>query len=95
MSERGKNLAQRRAGLQLRAAAQRRQLGQLFESIDSRVRTVDQGIVNARSFLRRPALLMGGAAVALLVGPRRILRLAGQSVLLVGTVRRLLRYVRF
>ncbi len=95
MSDPDEELAQRRVRLELRSAVQRRQLGELVESIDSRIRGVDQGLLKARHFLQRPAVLAGGAALSLVIGPRRVLRLAGQAVLLFAAARRLLRFVRF
>jgi hypothetical protein len=94
VSDHSKDLAARRARLQLRSAVQRRQLGILVESIDSRIRVVDQGIVGARNFLQRPAVLVSAAAVSLMIGPKRVLRLAGQAALLFTAARRLLRLVR-
>lgn len=95
MSERTRNLAARRSHLLLKSAAQRRQLGALVRSIDARIGTVDRGLTSARGFLQKPAVMAGGAALALFVGPRRVLRLAGQAVLFFAAARRLLRLVRF
>lgn len=95
MSEHGEELAERRARLELRSAVQRRQLGELVEAIDSRIRGVDHGLTSVRRFLQRPAVIAGGAALTLVIGPRRVLRLAGQSVLFFAAARRLLRLIRF
>ncbi len=94
MSERLRLLEERRALLQRKSAVQRQQLGLAVEEIDSRIRRVEGGLGSARKFLKRPAVLAGGAALGLLVGPRRALRLAGQAALVVAAARRLLRYVR-
>ena len=87
-------LQTRRAKLQLRAEAERQRLGDAVESIDSRIRSAEQGLGKAGMLLKRPAVLASGAVIGLLVGPRRALRLAGQAMLVVAAARRLLRYVR-
>lgn len=94
MSKRLRGLEERRALLQRKAAAQRQQLSEAVEEIDARVRRVEGGFGSVRKFLHRPAVLAGGAALGLLVGPRRALRLAGQAALVIAAARRLLRFVR-
>lgn len=88
------DLAARRTQLQLKAAAQRAQLGEVMESIESRVRTVDNVLVKARPFLRKPVLLAGGAALLWFVGPGRLLKLAGRAALVISVGRRLMGFVR-
>jgi hypothetical protein len=87
-------LEERRALLLQKSAAQRQQLGMAVEEIDSRVRRVEGALGSARKFVQRPAILAGGAALGLLVGPRKALRLAGQAALMIAAVKRLLRFVR-
>lgn len=94
MRKRLSELQERRALLEQKSAQQRQQLGAAVDEIDSRIRRVEGGLGSARKFLRRPAVLAGGAALGLLVGPRRALRLAGQAALAVAAARRLLRFVR-
>lgn len=94
MSKRLGELQERRALLQRKSAAQRQELGAAVEEIDVRIRRIEGGIGSARKFLHRPAVLAGGAALGLLVGPRRALRLAGQAALVIAAARRLLRFVR-
>jgi len=94
MRKRLSELQERRALLEQKSAQQRQQLGAAVDEIDSRIRRVEGGLGSARKFLRRPAVLAGGAALGLLVGPRRALRLAGQAALVVAAARRLLRFVR-
>jgi hypothetical protein len=94
MTKRFGQLQERRALLEHKSALQRRQLGSAVEEIDSRIRRVEGGLGTARKFLQRPAVLAGGAALGLLVGPRRALRLAGQAALVIAAARRLLRFVR-
>lgn len=94
MSKRLSALEERRALLQQKSDLQRRQLGSAVEEIDSRIRSVEGGLGSVRNFLKRPAVLAGGAALGLLVGPRKALRLAGQAALVIAAARRLLRFVR-
>jgi hypothetical protein len=94
MSIRINLLEERRAQLRQKSAMQRQQLGVAVEEIDSRIRRVEGALGSARKFVQRPAVLAGGAALGLLVGPRRALRLAGQAALAIAAARRLLRFVR-
>jgi hypothetical protein len=88
MNDRLAELADRRTRLQLKAAAQRAQLGVAMESIESRVRTVDNVLLKVRPLLRKPVLLAGGAALALFIGPGRLLKMAGRAMLLITAARR-------
>ena len=88
------DLADRRTQLQLKAAAQREQLVFAMESIESRVRTVDSVLIKARPFLRKPVLLVGGAALLWFIGPGRLLKMAGRAALLISAGRRLMGFVR-
>jgi YqjK-like protein len=94
MSDRIRQLKERRELLELKSAMQRRQLGLAVESIDARIRPVEQVFGRARTLVQRPAVIAGGAVLALLIGPRRLLRIAGHGVLAVAAARRLLRFVR-
>jgi len=88
-------LAGRRARLQEKSAAQRRELGAHMSATEARFSGVDRGLVKVSSWLRKPPLLLaGGAALLVGVGPRRALHLAGKAVLLITTARRLLRLAR-
>lgn len=95
MSARSRELAERRASLELRSAAQRAQLAELVNNVDTRLTAVDRGIDSARHFIRQPAVIIGSLVLAAVVGPKRIVRYAGQGLLAVAAVRRLLRLVRF
>ncbi len=88
MKQHLRTLADRRASLQRKAAAQRAQLGIAMQPIESGVRTVDNVLLKVRPFVGKPVLLVGGAALALFIGPRRMLRLAGRAMLLVATARK-------
>ena len=87
-------LADRMAHLQRKAAAQRQQLGAAMEGIESRVRAVDGVLLKVRPFVRRPMLLAGGAALALFIGPSRLLRVAGKAMFLFSAARRLMGLIR-
>ena len=87
-------LADRRMQLQRKAAAQREQLGVAMESIEARVHTVDNVLIKMRPFLRRPVLLVGGAALVWFFGPRRLLQMAGRAALLISAGRRLMGFIR-
>ena len=94
MSKRLGQLQERRAMLEQKSAVQRQRLAAALEEIDARVRRVEVGLGSARKFLQRPAVLAGGAALGLLLGPGKALRFAGQAALLIEAARRLLRFVR-
>jgi YqjK-like protein len=83
-------LADRRAQLQLKAAAHRQQLGELVDSIEARTQGIDQVLLKARPFVRKPVLFAGAAAILLFVGPGRALRLLGKGMLMFSAARRLL-----
>jgi YqjK-like protein len=87
-------LAERRAQLTRKAAAQRMQLGQHLHAFESRFGVVDQGILKARSLLQKPVLLAGGTALAMFLGPVRALRLVGKAALMISAARRVLGFFR-
>lgn len=94
MSDDEDGLAARRRHLEAQAAAQREQLGSMVRSVDSRLRGYDRNVATAQQFIRKPAVLIGGAALLVLIGPRRIVKMAAPAALAVAAVRRLLRYIR-
>ncbi len=94
MSDTEDGLATKRRHLEALAAAQRAELGSMVRSIDSRLRGYDRTVSTAKQFIRKPAVLLGGAALLLLIGPRRIVKMTAPAALAVAAVRRLLRYVR-
>ena len=94
MKEHLLQLADRRAYLQRKAAAQRQELGDAMQGIESRVHAVDGVLLKVRPFLRKPILLAGGAALALFMGPRRVLRMAGKAMFVVSAARRLMGLIR-
>ncbi len=94
MSDHLSELQQRRAMLEIKSASQRQQLGAAVGSIEARLSGIEQGVGKARKLLQRPAVLAGGAVLGLLIGPRRLLRLAAQGTLAFAAVKKLLKYVR-
>lgn len=91
MSEADGSPARHRKALLLRIAAQRQRLGAQVGAIESRLHGIDYRLAQARDFLRSPVAMAGGVALLLALGPRRLLRWASQSLVTLGTVRRLFR----
>jgi hypothetical protein len=94
MSDRVRELADRRGTLQLRCAAQRGALGREVSSIETRLRSVDRLVAIARGALLHPAVLAVGAATLFALGRRRAWRALARGLLLAGAARRLFRAVR-
>ena len=91
MSDRQQELAARRRALRTQSAIQREHLGRTIEDIETRLGGIDRGIALARSAVRNPIVLAGGIALIALIGPRRLLRIAGRSAVLFATGRRVMR----
>jgi len=94
MSERRRELAARREALLAEAALQRDVLGQTAGDIEQRLAGLDRGIDLARRAIKHPLVLAGGIAFVTLVGPRKLLRVAGRSAVIFQTGRRVLRLLR-
>lgn len=95
MRRREFELARRREALVARSAAQRALLVAAADEIIGRLDRIDQRINAVRRFLQHPWLLLGAiAAMALLFGPRKLLRIASRSALWFTTAQRVLRLVR-
>ena len=93
MSGRPGELAMRRQNLQRKAAEQRRELGEHVGDIEARFAGVDRTFVRARSLAQKPIVLGVGAALFLLLGPRRLIALAGKAAMLISIGRRAMRWV--
>jgi hypothetical protein len=91
MSERQRELAERRRALRAQSAIQREHLGRTVEDIESRLVGIDRGIEIARTVIRKPVVLAVGIGLVALIGPRRLLRIAGRSAVLFATGRRVMR----
>jgi hypothetical protein len=89
MSNRLGELAERRTRLQLRCARQRDELEQLVAQIEAPIHRIDNAIVRLQDFARRPAVILGTLATLFVVGPRKLMRVAGKSWFWISTVRRL------
>jgi hypothetical protein len=94
MSDRPTELAQRRTVLREKAAQQRQQLGLQLGALESRIRSVDGGLMRANLFLRKPVLWVGSAALLYFLGPRRVLSMVGRATFLISTGRQLLGLVK-
>ena len=91
MSERERELAARRQALRAQSAIQREHLSRTVEDIETRLAGIDRGIGIVRHIVRKPVVLAGGIALIALIGPRRLLRIAGRSAVLFATGRRVMR----
>ena len=72
MNARLLELAERRATLAARAAAQRTALSRQLEPWQVPLAVVDQGVVAVRYFKRHPELLAGIVAFVAVIRPRRV-----------------------
>lgn len=91
MSDRQRELAARRQALRAQSEIQREYLSRTVEDIETRLAGIDRGIDLARRLVRKPIVLAGGIALVALIGPRRLLRIAGRSAVLFATGRRVMR----
>lgn len=91
MSDRQRELAERRRALCAQSAIQREHLGRTVEDIESRLVGIDRGIEIARAVIKKPVVLAGAIGLVALIGPRRLLRIAGKSAVLFATGRRVMR----
>jgi hypothetical protein len=91
MSERQRELAARREALRGEAALQREFLGRAVQDVESRLVGLDRGIDIVRRVASKPVVLAGGIALIALIGPRRLLSVAGKSAMLFATGRRVMR----
>jgi hypothetical protein len=91
MSERFNQLVSQHSNLRLRAAVQRRQLGETMNEIEHHLSGVDRGISVAHRLVKSPAVIVGGVAIFALLGPRRLMRWATRGALVYSTAKRLMR----
>jgi hypothetical protein len=95
MKRRAIELANRRAALLERSAAQRAVMVAEVDSIAARLEHIDSRIDSVRRFFRRPWLLLGAAsALVVLMGPRRLIRAGTRGAMWFGTAQRVLRLVQ-
>lgn len=86
MSERARQLAARRELLLVRSERLRSDLRDSTRGLGRGLHTVDRGLAFARSRLLWPAVV-GGGLLLVLVGPSRVLKLAGRALVLWPVVR--------
>lgn len=89
MSDRSRELAQKREALQARCAAQRQELGELTYQLKMSLSRVDRVVHLVRRTLSKPILIGLVVAIGFLVGPRRLIRLASRGAFVFSVVRRL------
>jgi len=90
MIDRERQLAARRAELLARSEALRADIGARGQELVKGWHGAERLVASAREIANRPVLIAGAAALVLLVGPRRALRLAGRAVVVLGLVKRLI-----
>lgn len=66
-------------------------MSEIGQQIERQLAGVDRTVNKLRTLARSPWLVVGGVAVIALIGPRRLMRLAGRSALLYSTAGRFLR----
>lgn len=91
MSARTEELARRRLALQALCGQQRRELGRTVHALERQLTVVDQGIAVIRRLASAPLLLGVSFGIIFFAGPRRLLRWAGQVLLVMAAYRRLTR----
>jgi YqjK-like protein len=95
VKRRALELAQRREALVARSSAQRHEVAAAAAEITARLDRIDQRIEAVRRFFRRPWLLAGAVAAALvLLGPRKLLQIVSRSAFLFSTAQRVAQLVR-
>lgn len=95
MKRRAAELEQRRGLLIARSTAYRAEMAAEVGEIAARLERVDGRINAVRRFFERPWLLLGGAAAMLvLLGPRKLIRIGTRGAVWLGTARRVMRLVQ-
>ena len=95
MRRRARELERRRAVLLARSSLQRAELVAGVDQITARLERIDQRIDAVRRVLRRPWLLTGAiAAVGMLLGPSKLVRIVSRGALWFSTARRVAHLVR-
>jgi YqjK-like protein len=94
MSERAITLAQRRSALRTHCAVQRGELATAVSEIQSRLGAVDRGIHMMRRYAAPPILVVGGIALLVILGPRRLVRWLGRGAVFLTAGRRVMRLLR-
>jgi hypothetical protein len=94
MSKRFDQLSAKHRALLERCALQRAHLGETANDIDAQLGNVDRSVAVVRRIVSQPVLIVGGIALVVLAGPKRLLRFASRAVLFYSTARRVAGLVR-
>lgn len=94
MSERQRELATKRDALLAESALQRGHLVAIARDIEGRLSDVDRRIEIVRTVAKKPAVIAGAIAVVALIGPRRLLSLAGRGATFLTAGRRVMKMLR-
>jgi hypothetical protein len=94
MSDRRLELESRRRELLSRSESQRRSLTQTAREIETRLHGIDHVISVGRRLVAQPALIAGGLAAIVMIGPKRLLGWVGRGIVLFSTGRRLMRRLK-
>ncbi|MFO7304374.1 MAG: YqjK family protein [Gammaproteobacteria bacterium] len=89
-ADRAAELAERRRQLQAKCAAQRQQVARAAGEIGHELAKVDRALGTVRRFVKKPVLIAVGVAVLTLIGPARLARWMGRSVVWYGLAKRTL-----
>jgi YqjK-like protein len=87
-------LTRRRQSLQALSEAQRNLIAAEAGAIVERVAGIDRAYVRVRELAVSPVAIVLGGAALLLIGPRRILRLAGRALFMFTAARRAVGFLR-
>ena len=90
MTDRVRELAERRAALRLRCAAQRRTVARAAQALEQRFGTVDRVAAITRGVFLHPAVVAVGVTLVFALGRSRVFHLIGRGLLLAAGARRLL-----
>ncbi|HZF28042.1 MAG TPA: hypothetical protein VE907_02900 [Gammaproteobacteria bacterium] len=93
MSDRARELAERRATLRLRCAVQRRAIASEVQFVEGRLATVDRVAGAARAVASHPAVVVIGVIAAIVLARTRGVRVIGHALVLLAGVRRLSRLI--
>jgi hypothetical protein len=94
MSDRLLQLAARREALRAESALQRDHMGGLAREIRTRLSGIDRSIDVVRTVAAKPAVIAGAVAVLALIGPRRLIRIAGRSAMFLTAGSRVIKMLR-
>lgn len=84
--DRARQLAYRRLKLRAQCAAERKQLGAQFASVEREFTGIDRAVTIARRFATKPAIIATGVALLTLIGPKRAVRWVSQGAFWYSTL---------